>query len=105
MVKDITVEQLKNRIDACDDLLLLDVREADEREFANIGGTFIPLSEFGLRYKELDPEKEIVVYCHHGGRSYAAGNYLVENGFKNVHNLTGGIDAWAVKIDKTVKRY
>lgn len=105
MVKDVRVEQLKTRLDAGDDFVLLDVREADEREFASIGGTFIPLSEFGTRYKELDPEKEVIVYCHHGGRSYSAGSYLVEKGFKNVSNLTGGIDAWSVKIDKAVKRY
>ena len=105
MVKNISVEELKQRLDAGDDVVLLDVREANEREFASIGGVFIPLSLLGPQVKQLDAEKEVVVYCHHGSRSFVAGNYLVQNGFKNVHNLEGGIDEWSVKIDKTVKRY
>ena len=105
MVKEITVAELKKRLDAGDQPTLLDVREQQERDAANIGGKFIPIAELGLRYKELDPASEIVVYCHMGGRSRAAVVFLTQKGFQNVKNLTGGIDAWSVKVDPKVKRY
>ena len=105
MQNEITVQELKKRMDEGENLSLLDVREADEREFASIGGQFIPLSAFGARFTELDPESELIVYCHHGSRSQSVVNFLMQKGFKNVKNLVGGIDAWSVLIDRTVKRY
>ncbi len=101
----ITVEQLKKELDSSEKPFVLDVREPSEYTKANIGGTLIPLGEIPKRFSELDKSKEIVVHCHHGGRSQRAVEFLYEQGFTNVKNLVGGIDAWSVKIDPKVPRY
>ena len=101
----ITVEQLKQKMDNGHKPFILDVREPNEYKAANIGGTLIPLGEIPKRFKELDKGTEIVVHCHHGGRSQRAVEFLYEQGFTNVKNLIGGIDAWSVKIDPKVPRY
>ncbi|HEY6191602.1 MAG TPA: MBL fold metallo-hydrolase [Bacteroidota bacterium] len=101
----ITPEQLKERLDRGDHPMILDVREPSEQEIVNIGGTLIPLGQLPRRYTELDSDQEIIVYCHHGNRSQRAVEFLYEKGFKNVKNLTGGIDAWSVKVDRKVPRY
>ena len=101
----ITVEELKQRIDSGKAPFLLDVRESFEREYADIGGRLIPLGQIPKRLTELDPKQEIVVYCHHGNRSQRVVEFLYENGFTNVKNLTGGIEEWTNKIDPTVPRY
>lgn len=102
---EISVEELKARLDEGDDIFILDVREPQEYEIANLGVTLIPLSELPKRYNEVDPSKEIVVHCKMGGRSARAAKFLREHGFKNVKNLVGGIDAWAERIDPTMPRY
>jgi adenylyltransferase/sulfurtransferase len=102
---DITVEQLKAKLDNGEKPFLLDVREPYEYQKANLGGHLIPTSMVPLRLNELDPLKEIVVYCHHGVRSQFIVEYLLKHGFSNVKNLAGGIDAWSVNIDPNVKRY
>jgi adenylyltransferase/sulfurtransferase len=87
---------------------LLDVREADEHDFAKIDGSrLVPLRELPDRLHELKgwQEREVVVYCHHGMRSLRAAQFLAAEGFRQVSNLTGGIDRWAVEVDPTVKRY
>ena len=84
---------------------ILDVREKDEFQFANIGGIHIPLSEFSLRFQELDPEKNWAVLCHHGMRSAQAVSFLRQQGFKNVQNISGGIEAWSTQVDPKVPRY
>ncbi|HEV8538807.1 MAG TPA: MBL fold metallo-hydrolase [Bacteroidota bacterium] len=101
----ITVEHLKQKLDNGEKPFVLDVREPSEYAKANIGGKLIPLGEIPKRIGELDKQAEIVVHCHHGGRSQRAVEFLYEQGFKNVKNLVGGIDAWSVKIDANVKRY
>ena len=101
----ITAEQLKQRLDKGEKPFLLDVREPWEYKAANIGGTLIPMREITKRFAELDKNGEIVVYCHHGGRSDRVVEFLYEKGFKNVKNLIGGIDAWSVKVDPKVPRY
>ena len=101
----ITVEQLKVKLDKNEKLVIIDVREPLEYKTANIGGTLIPLREIAKRYTELDPKQEIIVYCHHGNRSQRAVEFLYEKGFVNVKNLVGGIDAWSTKIDPKVPRY
>jgi adenylyltransferase/sulfurtransferase len=86
--------------------VLLDVRRYDEVEAAAIAGAVhIPLDELGERAGELDPEKETVVFCHHGVRSLAATAFLRQQGFANVRSLSGGIDRWSVLVDPTVPRY
>jgi rhodanese-related sulfurtransferase len=87
-------------------LVLLDVREPREFEFAHIAGSIlIPLQQLPQRWRELDPEKEIVVICHHGMRSQQAAEYLITAGFNKVSNLKGGIDAWSVACDTSLPRY
>lgn len=102
---DVSVRELKERKDRGEELFLLDVRETYEYELANLKGHLIPLRQLKTRLGELDPSKEIIVYCHVGGRSARAVEFLRQNGFPKARNLEGGIDAWSVEIDPSVPRY
>ncbi len=102
---EITVEQLKARLDRGDDIFILDVREPREFEIVNLGAPLIPLSELPEKYTELDPSKEIIVHCKMGGRSAKAAAFLRQHGFKDVKNLVGGIDAWTQRIAPSLPRY
>lgn len=102
---EISVEQLKARLDRNDDLFILDVREPHEYEIANIGAHLIPLSELSRRIKEVNASKEVIVHCKSGGRSARAADFLRRSGFERVKNLVGGIDAWSEKIDPSLPRY
>ena len=105
-VKPLSVAALNNKIQQKETLFLLDVREPHEFQFANIAGSvLIPLNQIPNRLGELEPQQEIVVICHHGMRSLQAANYLVQSGYKNIANLTGGIDAWSCNCDNSVRRY
>ncbi|MGB6130209.1 MAG: molybdopterin-synthase adenylyltransferase MoeB [Acidobacteriaceae bacterium] len=104
-IPQMSVQEFKHRRDAGDDVFLLDVREPFEYQIAQIGGHLIPLNELPDRVDELSPEKEIVVQCKSGGRSQRAAEFLAKNGFTNVHNLAGGITAWANEIDPSVRKY
>lgn len=97
------VEELKQRLDQKDDIVVLDVREPHEHQVAKITDNLIPLNDLPKRVRELDPEKETIVHCRSGGRSSKAVEYLMSQGFKNVKNLAGGILAWAEKIDPQMK--
>jgi len=98
--------ELKDRLTQGEDLFLLDVREPQEYHFAKIdGSTLIPLQQIPARIGELEPARDIVVICHHGMRSLQAANYLAHQGFANIANLAGGIDAWSLKCDSSVPRY
>jgi rhodanese-related sulfurtransferase len=86
--------------------LLLDVREPWEHETARIEGSqLVPMGEIPARVAELDAEREIVAICHHGGRSMQVAMFLEKNGFANVHNLSGGVDAWSRTVDPSVPLY
>jgi len=102
---DIQVEELKRRLDKGDDLFILDVREPHEYQICNIGGYLIPLGDLPRRVGELDSSKEIVAQCRSGARSAKAVNFLREAGFKKVHNLAGGILAWADRVDPKMPKY
>ena len=102
-VAQLSVEELKELRDAGKSPFVLDVREPDEYQRANIGGTLIPLGQLPQRVGELNKNDEIVVHCKLGGRSTQAVELLMANGFKHVKNLTGGITAWAQKIDPAMK--
>lgn len=105
-VKKLSATELKNKIEQEEKLFLLDVREPNEYEYCHIANSIlIPLNQIPNRLSELDPEQEIVVICHHGMRSQQAANYLAQSGFKNISNLTGGIDAWSCNCDSSVRRY
>ena len=101
----ITPSGLKDRLEAGDRPVLLDVRERWEFELARIeGSTFIPMSELGERYTELDPGSETVVICHHGIRSSYVAQALQGAGFEKVLNLEGGLDAYSF-VDESVPTY
>ncbi len=103
----ITPMELKARLDRGEDLRVIDVREADEWAIARLPqAELMPLSRFQqMAVPQLDPDETIVLYCHHGMRSARAQGYLQGQGYKNVLNLTGGIEAWALQVDPAMKRY
>ncbi len=102
----ITVQELKDRMDKGDKVFLLDVREPHEFSMAKIeGATLIPLGTLPQSLNQLDPTDEIVALCHKGMRSADAVGFLLQQGFSDVKNLIGGIDAWSVQIDQSVPRY
>jgi adenylyltransferase/sulfurtransferase len=102
---EIEVEELKQRLDRGEDIYVLDVREPHEYDICNIGGHLIPLGELPNRVNELDTSKEIVAHCRSGVRSAKAVNFLRQAGFKKVHNLAGGILAWADRVDPSMPKY
>jgi sulfur-carrier protein adenylyltransferase/sulfurtransferase len=104
-IPQITVTDLKRRIDAGEDLILLDVREPFEYQIANIGGKLIPQGEVPQRLSEIDRDREIVVQCKSGGRSQRIAEFLKQAGYPKVANLAGGIIAWSNEIDSTVPKY
>lgn len=93
---DITPKELKGKIDSGEDFVLIDVREPNEHEAFNVGGQLIPVKTIPARIADLEAHKEveIVVYCRSGARSGMAQRFMLENGFSNVRNLTGGMLAW-----------
>ncbi|MGD0157745.1 MAG: molybdopterin-synthase adenylyltransferase MoeB [Terracidiphilus sp.] len=104
-IPQMSVKELKQRMDAGDDLLILDVREPFEYQIANIGGKLIPQAEVPRRLAEIDRNREIVVQCKSGGRSQRIAEFLKKSGYENVSNLAGGILAWADQIDPSVRKY
>ncbi len=105
-VPEITSEQLKARLDAGDDVLLIDVREPHEVQICAIRpSTLIPLGEVPKRYAELDPDREMVVDCRSGARSGKAVAFLRKQGFSRVFNLKGGILDWIDKVDPSMPKY
>jgi sulfur-carrier protein adenylyltransferase/sulfurtransferase len=101
----ITVEELKQQLDSKKDLFILDVREPHEYQICNLNGYLIPLGDLPKRVHELDSSRDIVAHCRSGVRSGKAVTFLRQAGFKKVHNLTGGILAWADKIDPKMPKY
>ncbi|HTR81609.1 MAG TPA: molybdopterin-synthase adenylyltransferase MoeB [Bacteroidota bacterium] len=102
---EISVDELKKRLDNKEDLFILDVREPQEYEICNLNGYLIPLRELPKRISELDTAKEIIVHCKVGGRSRQAVEFMKQSGFRKIKNLVGGIDEWAERIDPTMPRY
>jgi adenylyltransferase/sulfurtransferase len=99
---------LRERLSRGGDFLLLDVREPFEAEIASIAGArLVPLGHLEARLAELEPwrGREIVVHCRTGGRSRRACELLRSKGFERVSNLAGGIEAWALEVDPSMKRY
>ena len=104
-IPQITAKELKQRLDAGEDLLVLDVREPWEYQIANLGGRLIPLNDVPQRLHEIERDREIVVHCKMGGRSQRAAEFLAQSGYGNVKNLAGGITAWSNDVDPTVPKY
>ena len=85
---------------------LLDVREVWEFERCHIhGAQLVPMRSVPEQLAVLDPQRETVVICHHGVRSYHVARFLEHNGFNRVINLSGGVDAWAREVDRTMPLY
>jgi molybdopterin/thiamine biosynthesis adenylyltransferase/rhodanese-related sulfurtransferase len=104
-IPQITPVELKRRLDAGEDVFVLDVREPHEYQIVNIGAPLIPLGDLPNRLNELDPSREIVIHCKSGGRSQRAAEFLQKSGFQNVVNLAGGITAWATDVDPKLPKY
>jgi rhodanese-related sulfurtransferase len=105
MVTEIAPSVLQARLAASDPPLVLDVREAWERDIARLSGTVdIPMNEVPGRLADLPKEREIVVMCRSGGRSLKVAQYLDRLGYR-VANLTGGILAWSQDVDPKLPRY
>ncbi len=95
-MKDITVHELKEKLDAGEDFIFIDVREPYEFEEFNLGARLIPLAQVPAALADLEPHKdqEIVLHCRSGARSGRAKDYMAQQGFTNVRNLLGGVLAW-----------
>jgi sulfur-carrier protein adenylyltransferase/sulfurtransferase len=106
-IPQISVEELKRKLDAKEDVFVLDVRELPEYPIANLGAPLIPVGDLEKRVGELAAQKdrEIVIHCRSGARSQKAALILKNAGFTHVENLAGGILAWADKIDPTMPKY
>jgi len=105
-VKEITVQELKELQDSGADFQLIDVREQNEFDFANLGGELIPLGSVPQSVEKFDKVKQVVVHCRSGKRSGDAIHFLEQNhGFENLYNLKGGILAWSDEIDPSVPKY
>jgi len=105
VVPEIDPRGLKARLDAGDDVLVIDVREPHEHKICNIGGTLIPMGEIPARVGEIDASRDVVVYCRTGKRSAQVVSWLMQSGFEKVWNLTGGIHRWADEIDPNIPKY
>lgn len=89
-----------------DAVRLIDVREPDEAEICRIDGAQpIPMRQIPEHIGTLPRDKHLLIQCHHGGRSLRVTQFLRANGFTNVSNVAGGIDAWSLTIDPSVPRY
>ena len=108
---EISVEQLARQMaDSPEQLQLIDVRERQEVAIASIEGfEILPLSEFAQWSGEIstrfDPAAETMVMCHHGMRSAQMCQWLISQGFTNVKNVAGGIDAYSIIVDDSIPRY
>lgn len=104
-VRQLSPAALKQMVDSGERFQLYDVRTPEERAIASIPGAKL-LDDAALREAEgLDKDTPLVFHCHHGGRSQAAAQRFVQEGFKRVYNLAGGIDAWSASVDPSVPRY
>ena len=105
-VPEISVREVKRLRAEREQLQLLDVREEWERNLATIDDSlFIPMDQLPLRINELDKVDRTVVYCHTGIRSAAVTAYLMGQGFEDVSNMAGGINAWAQEVDPSIPLY
>lgn len=106
-MEEITAAELKRRMDAGEDVQLIDVRQPDEFAFAKIeGAKLIPLGDIMRRMDELDDSRELVLQCKAGGRSAQAIQFLTRAGYKGkMTNLKGGITAWSNEVDPNIQKY
>ena len=106
---DITPQDGKKKLEGCEKIRLIDVREIKEFNHCHIeGAELIPMNTIPQHLAELSAHAEtttLIVFCHHGGRSMNVVNWLRQQGVAACQNLTGGIDRWSLEIDSSVPRY
>ena len=105
---EIAPDELKALLDAGEAIHLLDVREPEEVALCTLpGAQNIPMLQLfsGLTEPSVKPDAAVVVYCHHGIRSWDAAEFLLQQGYANVRSLAGGIDGWAANCDPSMPRY
>jgi rhodanese-related sulfurtransferase len=105
---EISCADVRRKLDDGDDFLFVDCREADEYALVHLDSArLFPMSEMALRIGELEPHRdcEIVIHCHHGGRSLQVAAWLRGQGFAHASSMAGGIDQWALEIDSSLPRY
>ena len=107
MVEQFSPEEVARRLhESPSSLLLLDVREPDERAVATIAPSLhIPMGQVPARLREVPKDTEVIVYCHTGVRSMMVAGFLEHQGYAHVGNLDGGIEAWSKRVDPSVPRY
>jgi rhodanese-related sulfurtransferase len=104
-IRHLSAPELKALIESGTPFELVDVRTAEERAFARIDGSRLLDQTYHEALIRLDRNTPIVFQCHHGVRSQHAAEYFRQNGFRNLYNLWGGIDAWSLLVDTSVRRY
>lgn len=106
MIEEITVDQLKARLDAGEQPLVIDVREGWELDISKLPfARHLPMGQVVDRLGELDPATPVIIMCRSGGRSLQVARFLAAQGFRSVANLTGGILAWGERIDPSLRPY
>ncbi|MDR3724472.1 MAG: rhodanese-like domain-containing protein [Terracidiphilus sp.] len=105
VIPQITVKELKQRIDSGNAPYIVDVREPFEYQICNIGAPLIPINDVPARIDEIPRTGEVVIHCKSGGRSQRVAEFLAQAGYTNVSNLAGGILAWAEEIDPKMQKY
>ncbi|MBI2213319.1 MAG: rhodanese [Acidobacteria bacterium] len=102
---DIACDELAARLEANEELFLIDVRQAWETQLASIdGSTLITLQTIPARVMEIPRDREVVTYCHHGMRSLQAALFLRQQGIR-ARSLEGGIDRWSITVSPNTPRY
>lgn len=105
-MKEVSVRELKEMMEAGADFQLIDVREEYEFDICNIGGQLIPMAEVMDKAQEIKKDKKVVVHCRSGKRSASVIQALEsQHGFQNLYNLKGGILAWIEEIDPSMSKY
>ena len=105
--QNLTVAEVKAKLDRGDAFRLIDVREPHEHAVAQIeGAELLPLSQAQQWIESMPEDQEVVFFCHHGGRSAQIASFLAgQRGHENVANMVGGINEWSLRIDPSVARY
>ena len=105
-MKEITVQELKEKLDNQEDIQVIDVREPYEFDIVNIGAELIPMAEINGSIDKVSRDKQVIVHCRSGARSAAVIESLERNhGYSNLYNLKGGILAYADQVDQSLPKY
>ncbi len=106
MIKSISAHKAKQLLQSNSALKLIDVRETWEYNLAKIeNAQLIPLRDFPQHLSKFNSNDSYLIYCHHGSRSFFACAYMIQQGFKEVYNLDGGIDSWSSEVDNSIPKY